>query len=75
LARHHWRALRAIGNSGSAFEPLARYRGVGSRIAAWLAERGLVEIGRGPQDRRFGLCYRITALGRMVLERGRAPSS
>lgn len=71
LARHHWRGLAAISGSGASFEPLARYPGVGRRIAGWLQERGLVEGRPESRYRHLGLCYRATALGRQVLKRGR----
>lgn len=71
LARHHWRGLNAIASSGPAFEPLSRYAGVGPRIADWLMCRGLVESRPEPRPRQPDICYRATALGHQVLERGR----
>ena len=67
---HYYKGLNSIGRSGLDCEPLTRHAGVGPKIAAWLVERGLIESGESPRYPYAGRCYRVTALGREVLNRG-----
>ena len=67
---HYWRGLNSLRSAQSEGEPLAKHPGVGRTIAEWLLERGLIEIVDNPRYRSFGPCYRLTALGDAVVERG-----
>ena len=66
----YYKGLDSIARSGSDCEPLTRHAGVGPKIAAWLVERGLIETGESPRYPYAGRCYRVTELGREVLNRG-----
>jgi len=67
----YYKGLNSISRSGLDCEPLTRHAGVGTKIAHWLVERGLIETGDSQRYPYAGRCYRITELGREVLKRGR----
>src|SRR5438309_1840479 len=66
---HYWRGLQSFRTAFSHGEPLAKHPSVGSTIANWLTERGLLETIDNPQY-RAQTCYRLTDLGHAVLKRG-----
>ena len=67
---HYWKGLTRLCLAFSRGEPLAKHPGVGTKIAEWLLERGLIEVVENPNYRNQ-TCYRVSALGSKVIERGR----
>ena len=71
LTAHEWRGILELANALSLFEPLAKRRNLGRKVADHLVAHGLAEKGDSGGYGAVG--YRLTDLGWRIRERGRAP--